>query len=69
MTKFWRHFTGLSKKNAIVWYRTPVCAIIEILTPALLMVLLCVLRVQIPLTESDPKGMLGKKLIINPGIG
>lgn len=68
MAKCWRHFTALSKKNAIVWYRTPLCAIVEILTPALLMIILCVLRAEIPLTTTDAKGMLKKTLPVFPGV-
>lgn len=53
MTNCWRHFTALSKKNAIVWYRLPVCAFLEIAIPALLMVGLCILRHYIPALQVD----------------
>ena len=67
MINCWRHFRALSKKNAIVWYRTPTCACIEILTPAALMALLCILRVYIPTTDTDAKGMLSHNLPVYPG--
>lgn len=69
MTKCWRHFKALSKKNAIVWYRTPFCALTEVLTPALLMLILCVLRINVPSVPTDAEGMLAKKGPVMPGVG
>ena len=69
MAKCWRHFKALSKKNAIVWYRTPFCAIIELIAPALLMLILCVLRKHVPSTPTDAEGMLAKKGPVMPGVG
>ena len=44
MAKCWRHFCALTKKNGILWYRTPVCAFFEFIVPAILMIVLCVVR-------------------------
>jgi len=42
---------------------------LEILTPILLMVVLWVIRLQIPTTNVDSAGLLSKKYVASLGIG
>ena len=48
-----RHFWALSRKNAILWYRAPCCSAFEVLAPVILMIILTIIRMQIPTTETD----------------
>jgi len=68
MTNCLRHLKALTKKNSILWYRTPCCAFFEFFVPAFLMAILCVLRYFIPYTHVDAQGMLKKNLPIFPGV-
>ena len=51
--KCFRHFKALMRKNFILWWRTPGCSIFEILAPVILMVILDIIRRQIPTTNTD----------------
>ena len=53
-----RHFKALTRKNFILWYRTPCFSALEILLPLLLMILLACLRNLVPFTFVDEEGML-----------
>lgn len=64
-----RHMRALTKKNCIIWRRTAYCSALEILTPILLMVVLWVIRLQIPTTNVDSAGLLSKKYAASLGIG
>jgi len=68
MTKCLRHFRALTKKNAIVWYRTPFCALFEFLVPVILFTALCIIRIHIPLTQVDQEGIMNKKLPVYPPV-
>ena len=63
-----RHFKALTRKNMILWYRTPCFSALEILLPCLLMIVLACLRSLVPFTYVDQEGMLDKKLTIMPGL-
>ena len=71
MTKFLccRHLRALTKKNFIIWKRTACCSALEILTPILLMVVLWVIRVQIPTANVDRDSLLNKKFPMALGVG
>ena len=68
MGKFWRHLAALTKKNSILWRRTPCCACFEILIPALLMAFLVVLRHFIPAAPVDSEAMLKNNMPVFPGV-
>ena len=63
-----RHFKALLKKNVLLWARTPCCSMFEILAPVVLMIVLWVIRLQVPTTAVDAEGMLDKKLTVYPGV-
>ena len=69
MAKCRRHFFALMRKNTILWYRTPCCAIFEILVPILLMIGLVELRIKLPKVSTDNSGMLKKKVPKFPRYG
>ena len=50
MTKCFRHFKALMRKNLILWWRTPGCSAFEIIAPILLMAALWAIRLQVPTT-------------------
>ena len=56
-----RHFLALMRKNGIIWIRNPGCSSFEILAPIVLMVVLTIIRMQVPVTSTDQAGMLQKK--------
>lgn len=68
MAKSFRHFRALMRKNFILWYRTPFCAVFEILAPVVLMIALVVMRSYVPTSSTDQAGMLKKKLPSYPGV-
>ena len=68
MAKCWRHFVALTKKNAILWSRTPICAVFEFAVPAFLMAMLCVVRINVPSTPVDAAGTLADKLWTYPSV-
>ena len=53
-----RHFNALMRKNMIIWIRSPACSAFELLAPVILMVALTIIRMQVPVTLTDQKGML-----------
>ena len=65
----WRHFKALMRKNLINWKRQPVCAFFEIVSPLLLMAVICLIRWKVPYTSVSPEGMLDWRLPIIPGCG
>ena len=67
MGKCFRHFKALMRKNWIVWYRNPGCASFEILAPLVLMVVLWIIRLQVPVTATDKNGILNKKFPVYLG--
>jgi len=73
MTNCCRHLKALTRKNFILWYRAPRCSLLEILTPVILMVVLWIIRLQVPRTSVDKDGVLTKKypvqLAVTPGPG
>ena len=46
------------RKNMIIWIRSPACSLFELLAPIILMVALTIIRMQVPVTLTDQKGML-----------
>ena len=62
----WRHFKALMRKNLINWKRQPVCAFFEIISPLVLMAVICLIRWQVPFTSVSPEGMLDWRLPIMP---
>ena len=44
------------------------CSAFELLAPIILMVVLTVIRMQVPVTLTDQKGMLQKKWVAYPGV-
>ena len=69
MAKCTRHFKALMKKNFILWWRTPACSAAELLIPILMMVVLTIIRLQVPKLDVDQEGMLDKKKVSMLGIG
>ena len=65
----WRHFKALMRKNLINWKRQPVCAFFEIISPLILMAVICLIRWQVPYTSVSPEGMLDWQLPIMPCCG
>lgn len=65
--KSFRHFKALTRKNFILWWRSPLCSLFEIVAPIILMVALTVIRMQVPTTKVDQEGMLKKKFAVFPG--
>ena len=63
-----RHFKALTRKNMILWYRTPWFSALEIILPMALMIVLCIIRAKVPFTFVDEEGMLRKKGFAMPGI-
>jgi len=57
------------RKNFIVWSRTPCCAFFEIMVPVFLMIVLSVIRLEVPTFSTDQSAMLDKKLPAFPGVG
>lgn len=68
MAKFWRHLKALTKKNGILWIRTPCCACFEILVPAILMAFMVILRHYIPVAPIDSDAMLKNNMPVFPGV-
>ena len=69
MTNCFRHFRALFKKNGLLWIRTPCCSAFEILAPMVMMIVLWIIRLQVPTTSVDVEGMLSKNLDVMPGVG
>mmetsp|Transcript_12838 Transcript_12838/g.16471 ORF Transcript_12838/g.16471 Transcript_12838/m.16471 type:complete len:91 (+) Transcript_12838:117-389(+) len=49
----WRHFKALNRKNAIVWKRSPLCTIFQILFPVALMAFMCWARSEVRIKHTD----------------
>ena len=64
-----RHFKALTRKNMILWYRTPWFSALEIIMPMVLMIVMCIIRAKVPFTFVDEEGMLQKKAFAYPGVG
>ena len=62
----WRHFKALMRKNLINWKRQPVCAFFEIISPLVLMIVICLIRWKVPYTSVDSEGMLDWTLPVMP---
>ena len=69
MAKCLRHFNALMRKNFILWTRTYFCTVFEIVIPILLMLVLWVIRNQIPAVSVDQAGLLEKKYPSYPSVG
>ena len=69
MAKFCRHLKALLKKNLILWYRNPICAVFEIMMPLALMIGLAAIRSGVATTDTDAKAMLAKKQVSMQGAG
>ena len=69
MPKCTRHFFALTRKNFYIWTRTWGCSAFEILAPFILMIVLSIIRAQIPVTYTDQSGMLAKKGPVFLGVG
>ena len=69
MAKCFRHFNALMRKNFILWYRSPVCAIFEVVIPIILMAGLWGIRHKVPSYSVTQAGMLEKKYPTFPGVG
>ena len=65
--KCFRHFKALMRKNAILWWRMPACSAFELLAPIVMMVILTVIRMQIPILNTDEAGMYKKKWTVYLG--
>ena len=52
-SKCMRHFKALTRKNLILYIRSPLCSIVEILIPIVLMALLTWFRIKVPLQKTD----------------
>ena len=53
MTKCFRHFRALMRKNFILWGRTYFCSCFEIVTPIVLMLVLLIIRNYVPYLSVD----------------
>jgi len=69
MTKCFRHFKALMRKNVILWSRTPGCSAFEIIAPILLMAALWIIRLQVAVVEVDQVSMLQKQAMVSLGLG
>ena len=63
-----RHFKALLKKNFIVWYRRPVFALCELILPAIMMAILCIIRVYVPSVTTNAENMLSSNLVAFPSV-
>jgi len=58
MPKCGRHFKALMRKNLLIYTRSYGCSLFEILAPIVLMIGLTVMRMQVPVVQTDQAGML-----------
>ena len=49
----WRHFKALGRKNFIVYKRSPLCAVLELLIPIGVMAFMCWIRSIVPIKKTD----------------
>ena len=68
MAKLCRHFKALNRKNFIVYRRTPICALFEIILPVGLMCLMVWLRTLVHIKETDKTSLEKYKHPVFPGL-
>ena len=56
------------RKNFLLWWRMPACSAFELLAPIVMMVILTVIRMQVPVVPTDTAGMLKKNLPVYLGV-
>ena len=52
-SKCMRHFRALTRKNLILYKRSPMCSVVELVIPVVLMLLLAWFRNKVPLQKTD----------------
>ena len=68
MGKFCRHFKAMSRKNWIIHFRSPICAVFELLLPVALMSIIWIIRTKVPLKKTDLSSLEKYKHPVFPGL-
>ena len=67
-SKCCRHFNALNKKNYIIWYRSPICSVFEVLLPIALMGLIWWIRTKVEIKQTDLSSLEKYKHPVYPGL-
>jgi len=63
-----RHFKALSRKNLMIWRRSPLCAVFELLLPCALISIIVWLRTKVEIKHTDLQSLEKYKHPVFPGL-